>query len=397
MTVYASKPEINVREKLKELDQPSGIAGEAMLRADTPQEQFNLIGAGRRRINHNGAMNVWQRGSSFSSVSSPAYHTDRHQSYVSNTATGRATVSKSTDAPSGFGSSYKLEVTTADTSLASGAEYGLYHYFEGQDLQGIKKGTPDALPLTVSFWVKSSLTGKFVVELMDNDNSNRHCNKPYYINAANTWEYKTITFPSDATGVLGNDNGNSFHFNFWLGGGSGFSGSSLQENWGVLNQSARADGQTNVYGTNGATWLVTGVQLELGKVATPFEHRSYGEELALCQRYYYRITNSYAVNQNLCMGVVADSDDVFGVMDMPVTMRTPPTVTASAAASFRVTTVFGSGGSQNCSQLVLGYDGLTHVTIRARGNAGGFTAGEAKLIGFNETVGLAHIAFDAEL
>jgi hypothetical protein len=292
-----------------------------MLRAETPQEQFNLIGAGRRRLNINGAFNVWQRGTSFSSASSLSYHADRYQSYNSITATGVATVTKSTDAPSGFGSSYKLEVTTADTSLAIAAEYGLYHYFEGQDLQGIKKGTPDALPLTISFWVKSSLTGKFVVELMDNDNSNRHCNKPYYINAANTWEYKTITFPPDTTGVLGNDNGNSFHFNFWLGGGTNYSGSSLQENWGALNQSARANGQVNVYGTNGATWQVTGVQLELGKVATPFEHRSYGEELALCQRYYWGPPSgtqffAYQYQPSYRMAQVR----------MPVEMRSTPTV-----------------------------------------------------------------------
>jgi hypothetical protein len=334
MTVNVSKPAINVREKLAELDKPTGIAGEAMLRAETPQEQFNLIGAGRRRINHNGAMNVWQRGSSFSSVSSIAYHTDRYQSYISNTATGAATITKSTDAPSGFGSSYKLEVTTADTSLAIAAEYGLYHYLEGQDLQGIKKGTPDALPLTVSFWVKSSLTGKFVVELMDNDNSNRHCNKPYYVNVANTWEYKTITFPPDTTGVLGNDNGNSFHFNFWLGGGTNYSGSSLQENWGPLNQSARADGQTNVYGTNGATWQITGVQLELGKVATPFEHRSYGEELALCQRYYQYFDGSdvdaFVTNISNWNGTSG-----YGGYIYMNTMRASPSVAISSASHFK--------------------------------------------------------------
>jgi hypothetical protein len=138
------------------------------------------------------------------------------------------------------------------------------------------------------------------------------------------------------------------------------------------------------YETTG-TYRITGYQLEEGSTATSFEHKLVGEELALCQRYYHRITNNYAINQNLCMGVVADTDDVFGVIDMPVTMRVPPSVTASAAASFRVTTVFGSGSSQNCSQLSLGYDGQTHVT------------GQSKLIGFNETVGLAYIEFDAEI
>ena len=338
MVVKVSKPEINVREKISELDKPSGTAGQAMLAAETPQEQFNLIGAGRRRINLNGAMNVWQRGTSFTSVSSVAYHSDRHQTYISNTATGVATISKSTDAPSGFGSSYKLEVTTADTSLAVAAEYGLYHYFEGQDLQGMKKGTPDALPVTISFWVKSSLHGKFVVELMDNDNSNRHCNKPYYVNAANTWEYKTITFPPDTTGVLANDNGNSFHFNFWLGGGTNYSGSSLQENWGALNQSARADGQVNVYGTNGATWQVTGVQLEVGKVATPFEHRSYGEELALCQRYYEIIGNWSSTSQFYAFPIFKARSASLGI---PVHFRVQKRATPSITSYDRLGTTTG--------------------------------------------------------
>ena len=372
MTVKVSKPAINVREELAELDKPTGIAGEAMLRADTPQEQFNLIGAGRRRLNINGAFNVWQRGTSFSSASTLAYHADRYQSYNSNTATGVATISKSTDAPSGFGSSYKLEVTTADTSLAIAAEYGLYHYLEGQDLQGIQKGTPDALPLTVSFWVKSSLTGKFVVELMDNDNSNRHCNKPYYVNSANTWEYKTITFPPDTTGVFGNDNGNSFHFNFWLGGGTNYSGSSLQENWGALNQSARADGQVNVYGTNGATWQVTGVQLELGKVATPFEHRSYGEELALCQRYFEVFENTASGFR--VSGVAYSTTDTNFALPFLVEKRATPTITMTNNGQiYRNAAWRGATGSSVHGALTRGCS----ISIEEAGN---LTAGSAYFI-----------------
>jgi hypothetical protein len=392
MALKFTKPEINFREKLAELDKPSGIAGEAMLRAETPQEQFNLIGAGRHRINHNGAMNIWQRGTSFSSVSAPAYHTDRHQTYVSNTATGRSTISRSTDAPSGFGYSYKLEVTTSDTSLAAGAEYGLYHYFEGQDLQGIKKGMPDALPLTFSFWVKSSLTGKFVVELMDNDNSNRHCNRPYYINSANTWEYKTITFPSDTTGVLANDNGNSFHFNFWHGGGSGFSGSSLQENWGALNQAGRADGQVNVYGTNGATWQVTGVQLEVGKVATPFEHRSYGEELHLCQRYLYYV-GLQGVNYKYmpCAGTIYTTNNAYTMWKYPRTMRAVPALNYSDATDFQ--TVSG-GAVRNTTAITLSGSSFTDSAVVIF-VASGADQGHGVLIRSDENTDV-FISFDAE-
>jgi len=393
MVVKVSKPEINVREKISELDKPIGIAGQAMLAAETPQEQFNLISAGRRRLNINGALNMWQRGTSFSSASTVAYHTDRYQTYISNTATGVATISRSTDVPSGFGSSYKLEVTTADTSLATAAEYGLYHYFEGQDLQGIKKGTPDALPLTFSFWVKSSLTGKFVVELMDNDNSNRHCNRPYYINSANTWEYKTVTFPPDTTGVLANDNGNSFHFNFWLGGGTNYSGSSLQESWGALNQSARADGQVNIYGTNGATWQVTGVQLEVGKVATPFEHRSYGEELALCQRYFTRlpyIDNAASGYGPLAHGSGYSSSTIYATLVYPTMMRAAPTVTPTG--TFRV--VYGnqsvSGGQVAMLDNTQGSGLLRYI------GGSSFTIGQAAWISLSNDPDGA-ILMDAEL
>jgi len=260
----------------------------ALIKLNNRSSEDNAI-HGRRNLIINGAMQVWQRGTSFTEVDGVAYHTDRFESYISSTATGESTISESTDSPDGFGNSYKIEVTTADSSLASGAEYGLYQYFEGQNLQGLKKGTSDAKSLTASFWVKSSLTGTFIVELMDNDNSNRHINKSYTINTANTWEYKTITFEGDTTGTLDNDNNNSFHINWWLGGGSNFTGGTLQTSWGTLTQANRAAGQTNVYGTDGATWQLTGVQLEVGEIATPFEHRSYGEELALCQRYFERV------------------------------------------------------------------------------------------------------------
>ena len=392
MTVNITKPAINLREKLSELSKPSGIAGEAMLRADTVAEQQALIGVGRRRINLNGAMNVWQRGTSFTSVSSVVYHSDRHQTYISNTATGVATITKSTDAPSGFGSSYKLEVTTADTSLATGAEYGLYHFFEGQDLQGIKKGTADALPLTFSFWVKSSLTGKFVVELMDNDNSYRHCNKPYYINSANTWEYKTITFPPDAnSGTFDNDSNNSFHFNFWHGGGSFFSGSSLQESWGALDQSARADGQTNIYGTNGATWQVTGVQLEIGKVATPFEHRSYGEELALCQRYYY--LHAEGGNDFVGMGDFYQANQVDVGIQFPVTMRAIPTLDQVNGTNYYIVYTAGVAIYVSTAWIIF-RPSPTAATLYATPAVNG-TAGNAARIVTNSSG--SYIAFKAEL
>ena len=292
---------------------------------------------GRRNIIINGAMQVWQRGTSFTGVSSAAYHTDRFQSYNGSNASGESTISKSTDVPAGFGNSYKLEVTTADSSLHVNAEYGLYQYFEGQDLQGLKKGTSDAESLTASFWVKSSVTGTFIVELMDNDNSNRHINKSYTINAANTWEHKTITFEGDTVGTLDNDSNNSFHINWWLGGGTSFSSGTLQTSWGTLSQTSRAVGQTNVHATVGNTWYLTGVQLEVGEQATPFEHRSFGEELDLCQRYYAEKNDGSTLQSFQISG---GSEEQFYVY-FPKFMRANPTVSKTVSSGAVTTVIAG--------------------------------------------------------
>jgi hypothetical protein len=352
-----------------------------------------------RNLLINGAMQVWQRGTSFTGFNTLAYHTDRFQSYNSSNASGESTISKSTDAPDGFGNSYKLEVTTADSSLHVNAEYGLYHYFEGQDLQGLKKGTSDAKSLTASFWVKSSVTGTFIVELMDNDNSNRHINKSYTINAANTWEYKTITFEGDTVGTLDNDNNNSFHINWWLGGGTGFTGGTLQTSWGTLNQANRAAGQTNVHATVGNTWQITGVQLEVGSVATEFDHRSFAEELALCQRYYQKnISTSSETSMSFCRGQAFSASSAYVYFEHPVEMRTKPTMSNSIASIGNFGALAANGGG-------CGISGLTYVsawsskwtsTLSLTVASGTLSTGQATEIdaGGNSN---AFLAFDAEL
>lgn len=358
MAVKFTKSEINIAEKVAELDKPSGIAGEAMLRADTPQEQFNLIGAGRRNLLINGDFQVSQRGDyTTASNATNAYVLDRWKVDRNGTATVQHTTGHDISGAPAICKAIKLVQTVTGNNYL-----GVRQKIEHPE-QYIGR------TVTYSAWVRSNTPNARIEFYIPGSTSHTYIGPNH--SGSGEWEYLSFTATIKSSGATTT----AWFVDVFIDSG--------------------AYGNTTI--TAGEYVETTMLQVEIGKVATPFEHRSYGEELALCQRYYYRITNSYAVNQNLCMGVVADSDDVFGVMDMPVTMRTPPTVTASAAASFRVTTVFGSGSSQNCSQLVLGYDGLTHVTIRARGNAGGFTAGEAKLIGFNETVGLAHIAFDAEL
>ncbi len=237
-----------------------------------------------RNLIINGAMQVAQRGTSKTATAQATYLLDRFMAYTGDYANYGYTVSQTTDAPTGFSNSLKYNFDDADTSPAT--EHSLYYRFEGQDLQHLKKGTASAESVTLSFWCKASLAGTYIAELMDVDNSNRHINKSYSISSANTWEYKTITFEGDTTGTLTNDNSTSLDIAFWLAANSSNTSGTLQTSWGTLSQANRAVGQTNLGATVNNAFYITGVQLELGDTATPFEHRSFGDELARCQRYY---------------------------------------------------------------------------------------------------------------
>lgn len=285
MTVKVSKPAINVREELADLKKPTGIAGQAMLAAETPQEQFNLIGAGRRNLLINGAMQVAQRGTSETGVNVGTFHTvDRFQyAEGSGGGSGALTESQSTEAPDGFANSYKFEVTTTDT-LSGGENVLVRTRLEGQDLQRFKFGTSAAEKMTVSFFVRASETGTYGLQIMIGPISNESAMQSYTVNSANTWEYKTVTFDGSTSYSIPNDFSRGFDLNFMLDCGP----DDLTSPYGFTTTGAfkAPTEQVNFMATSGATWQITGVQLEVGKVATPFEHRSYGEELALCQRYY---------------------------------------------------------------------------------------------------------------
>jgi len=285
---------------------------------------------GRRRLNMNGSMIVAQRGTSTSvGTGSEGYSPDRWR--LGTAATTAADIKQSTTVPSGsgFANSLHVDVTTADSTLASGDAVLLQFKFEGQDLQGIKKGTSGAESLTLSFWVRSSKTGTHVVELYDADNT-RHINKACTVNTADTWEFKTIEFSGDTSGVLDNDNGESLVLNFWLGAGSTYSSGSLSDSWASVTNANRAAGQVNVFDSTSNNFYITGVQLEVGSVATPFEHRSYGEELALCQRYFEYV--------NYEIGAVAGSSSGRGTRfpyRMAVDKRSSPTVTINSTSTNR--------------------------------------------------------------
>ena len=288
MTVNVSKPAINVREKLAELDKPTGIAGEAMLRAETPQEQFNLIGAGRRRMNINGAMNVSQRGTSFTGITSGNTMTlDRMK--FKNTTSGTWTVSQDTDAPDGYENSLKALCTAATSSPS---QLRIMYAFEGQDVAHLAYGSSSAQYLTISFWIKSNVTGVYSVSL-ETDVAGRQASMPVVVNASGVWEKKELLFqPDTSVAISGLDNTEGLTFSLWIADNAGLGSQGSSNGQWVTNTSYQyltGDMTVNAASAVNNYVMLTGLQLEVGKVATPFEHRSYGEELALCQRYYEEV------------------------------------------------------------------------------------------------------------
>ena len=286
---------------------------------DVPQSKLdNNINF--RNIIINGGMDLAQRSTSVSGITSDGYNTiDRMRTAC--TTMGTWTQSQSTDVPSGqgFAKSLKMDCTTADASPAAGDRIMVRQYIEGQNLQYLKKGTSSAESLTLSFWVKSNKTGTYIAEIYDTDNA-RHINKSYTIDSASTWEKKTITFEGDTTGTINNDNGDSFHFGFWLGAGSNYTSGTLQTSWGPNAASNRAVGNVNLADSTSNEWYITGIQLEAGQTASEFEFLPYDVNLTRCQRYY--IHEYTRANASLDGAYNREG----GAVQLPTTMRATPSI-----------------------------------------------------------------------
>lgn len=284
-----------------------------------------LAQAPYRNLIINGAMQVAQRGTSTASITASSYNTADRWRFSNSSTMGTWTQSVENDAPtgSGFRKSLKMLVTTADASPAAGDYVFINQKLEGQNLQQIKKGTAAAEQLTASFWVKSNVTGTYVLEIFDNDNS-RHTTKSYTINASGVWEYKTITFAADTTGALDNDNASSLELYFSLGAGSNYTSGSLATSWATYSAANEAPGQVNVASATNNYWQITGVQLEVGDTATPFEFKKYADDLRECQRYYWRVTNLSATTIIASGWALNTTVGAFPIKH-PVIMRTAPT------------------------------------------------------------------------
>ena len=277
-------------------------------------ELANLIGninAGGGGVNRNviinGAMNVAQRGTSSTGLGGNAdsYHTiDRFKLSVEGTTAGRLTMTQDSSAPSGFANSLKLACTTADTSIGAAELMVLAHIIEGQNLQSFAKGTSDAKPFAVSFYVKGNASATYVCELFDGDNT-RHVCKTFSVTT--DWTRVELSFPADTTGAFGDDANASLYLQIFLHAGSNFSSGTLPATWASKTNANRAAGGSSFFDSTSRTFFITGCQIEIGQNATEFEHEPYDRTLAKCQRYYEKgnfVTNKYAndVGSGYCKG-----------------------------------------------------------------------------------------------
>ena len=291
-------------------------------------EVGNTDGAlSNRNLIINGAMQVAQRGTS---STSDGYQTiDRWRPASINTGQLVHTYSQSTDAPSGFSTSFKVNVDTAETTLDADESFKFEQRIEGQNLQMLAKGTPDAKALTVSFWVKSSTTGTYICELDDRDNT-RAYSQAYTINSADTWEYKTLTYAGDTTGALDNDNDQSFRLTFMLAAGSNYTSGTLTTGWASRVDANRFVGQTNLMATANNYWQITGVQLEVGDTATPFEHEPHSVTLQKCQRFYEETD----VGRGLQFSAISSTQSRSQGVPFKVEKRANPTISQKASFSW---------------------------------------------------------------
>ena len=301
-----------------------------------------------RNLVINGAATVNQRGTK-TGLTGDAYFIDRFKWGVTNLGTW--TASQDTDTPDGFAHSAKIECTTADASPAAADFCYLYTRFEGQDLQHLKFGTSAARPITISFYVKCTKTGVFTVNWRNQD-AGRSIGSDVTINSANTWEYKTITFAGDTSGSFNNDNGWSANLEFMLNGGTNYTSGSTHTSYASHSNTdgTRAGGTTLALGAAvGDIIRFTGIQLEVGEQATPFEHRSFADELRRCQRYYAVKGNTEGSGKYFGQSLqVWSTTSVYGILaQYPATMRAVPTV--SQSGTFGAYTATSGAGNFNTS------------------------------------------------
>ena len=391
MTVRVNKSSFNIREKLSELGRKFGLKGSELAAAETVQEARDLVSAGRKNMIINGGMNVFQRnngGLITSSYSATKYQVDRFGGQIQSANVFTAERADN-DAPPGFRYSLKYTTTNAVTPDAN-------HYFwvgqriEGYNFQQCGWNTSNPKHITISFWVKSSVIGTWALAIKTGTSAGTAYLATYDIHVANTWEYKTITVPPPFTLTdLQYTSSAAIGFQFDLGTSrSADLYASARNKW--VNENLYTDaGCVKIHGVAGATWQLTGFQVEVGKNATEFEYRSYSEELSLCQRYYGKIRLS---NQEWIYNESSNTWGKWWMGYIPFSMRANPNIDSTDLTGG----VSVAGLSGTVSSITPQTPGDTPGRVSMRVNMSA-TTGTANAMYHTDGWAGDYLAFDAEL
>jgi len=351
---------------------------------------------GRRNLVINGAMQVAQRGT-VTAVANNEYTLDRFA--FTHSQDGAFTVTQDSSAPDGFGNSLKLDVTTVDDSLSASQYLIMEHKIEAQNLQQLQFGKSGAKNITLSFYVKSNKTGTYGVNIIQSDNSSKIANLTYTINSADTWEQKSLTFTGDTSGAINDDNGIGLKLGFTLAVGSTWTSGNTSASFRAFANGNYGGGHAvNILDNTSNEWYITGIQMEVGSQATPFEHASsFGEEEELCKRYFVK-HKAFSPYDRFALGMATTTDDVAYLFKFYPALRTVPTLTTGTLSHLAATNrTDGAVAIDTALTIDTNTDGPLSAIVKAPDvNGNPLTNGEASHLIANNNVA-AFVAFDAEL
>ena len=344
-------------------------------------------GISGKNIVDNGEFAVDQRNSGSAVTpanATPTFGPDRWYMYKDTAAT--FTIDQDTTAPDGFNFSLKVTNTGVDSSISATDRALIVHRIEGDKIRYLKLGSSDAKKVTLSFYVRSSLTGTHGGAFRNHDSNQRNYPFTYTISAVDTWERKSISLTLDTSGTWPSDNTLGLQVQFGLGVGTTFSGTAGAWADGDINSATGA--VTTMLSTASATWYVTGVQLEVGETATAFEHKSYADDYNACLRYFWRYSKNTSYGEFLLIRTYSTSAGT-GAARFPMPMRSDPTLAVNV-------TVNSSNFGYSLSSLAIGASDINHTSFEYN-CAGSFTANGAAIIQKVDNTDLVALDFDAEL